>query len=169
MNLIRKQNHPSLGKRQPRALPQGRRGSPMGSSLVELLVTMLVMGVLVSMGIPQFQRSLEQSRADVAASNLRSIWCAQRLHWLNDTNDTPRSYADSLASLQNEKLLDQNLAASNSFYSYSVPDWDDSTQYIGRATRTTGSTWSGEITINANGEITGGVTGRGGIIEPSLP
>ena len=58
----------------------GRRGY----SLVEMIVAVIVAGVLLSIGVPRFQRSLEQSRADVAGANLRAIWSAQRLYWLQN-------------------------------------------------------------------------------------
>ena len=59
-----------------------------------MMVAMVVLGVLLSMGIPRFQQSLEQSRADVAGANLRSIWSAQRLYWLEN-----RAYAPDLTTL----------------------------------------------------------------------
>ena len=56
--------------------------APHGHTLVELTVVMLVVGVLASFGVPRFVHSLEQSRVDMAATNLRAIWTAQRLYWL---------------------------------------------------------------------------------------
>ena len=50
------------------------------------------MSVLLAMGVPRFQLSLEQARANVAGANLRSIWSAQRLYWLEN-----RTYAPDLA------------------------------------------------------------------------
>jgi prepilin-type N-terminal cleavage/methylation domain-containing protein len=67
------------------AVPQPGRprlGGPIrsGYSLIEALVALVMMSVLVAMGVPRFQLSLEQSRANVAGANLRSIWSAQRLY-----------------------------------------------------------------------------------------
>ncbi len=59
-----------------------RHDAPHGHTLVELTVVMLVIGVLASFGVPRFVHSLEQSRVDMAATNLRAIWTAQRLYWL---------------------------------------------------------------------------------------
>ena len=47
------------------------RAARRGYTLVEALVVMVIMSVLVAMGIPRFQQSLEQSRADVAGANLQ--------------------------------------------------------------------------------------------------
>ena len=68
-----------------------RHAAPPGHTLVELTVVMLVIGVLASFGVPKFMRSLEQSRVDMAATNLRAIWTAQRLYWLKH-----QTYAQTL-------------------------------------------------------------------------
>ena len=65
-----------------------------GYTLIEMLVALIVTGVLLSFGVPKFQQSLEQSRADVAGANLRAIWAAQRLYWLEN-----RTYAPDLNTL----------------------------------------------------------------------
>jgi hypothetical protein len=127
---------------------------------------MVVMGVLVSLGVPRFQRTLEQARADVSGASLRAIWTAQRLHWLNDP---ARTYAPSLQALCDEGLLDKSLAASNAIYVYMDPeaDPDDPPGFIVRARRAPGSSWFGDLKINARGEITSTVTGPGGPVSPA--
>ncbi len=65
-----------------------------GHTLVELTVVMIVIGVLASFGVPRFVHSLEQARVDMAATNLRAIWTAQRLYWL-----AHQTYAPDLNSL----------------------------------------------------------------------
>ena len=55
-----------------------------GYSLIETLVALVMMSVLIAMGVPRFQLSLEQARANVAGANLRSIWSAERLYWLQN-------------------------------------------------------------------------------------
>ena len=69
-------------------------GFKRGYTLVEMIVAVIVAGVLLSVGVPRFAQSLEQSRADVAGANLRSIWSAQRLYWLQN-----RTYAPDLPTL----------------------------------------------------------------------
>ena len=81
---------------------RGRRGY----SLVEMMVAMTILGVLFSMGIPRFQNSLEQSRADVAGANLRSIWSAKRLYWLEN-----RTYSPDIQTLVSYNLIDPSLVA----------------------------------------------------------
>ena len=71
-----------------------------GYSLVEMIVAVIVAGVLLSIGVPRFAQSLEQSRADVAGANLRSIWSAQRLYWLQN-----RTYAPDLTHLMSRDTI----------------------------------------------------------------
>jgi prepilin-type N-terminal cleavage/methylation domain-containing protein len=138
-----------------------------GNTLIELMVAVVVVGVLSTLGIPRFSRSLEQSRADVAAANLRAIWTAQRMYWLNDPN---RQYATTLQALYDQNLLDRSLTSSNANYSYKdpEPDPDDSSGFVIKAERAAGSSWSGFLQINTKGEISSTLTGQGGPIIPAV-
>jgi prepilin-type N-terminal cleavage/methylation domain-containing protein len=53
-----------------------------GFTLTELMVVTTLIGVMAAISVPSFQRAIEQSRADIAVANLRTIWAAQRLYWL---------------------------------------------------------------------------------------
>ena len=53
-----------------------------GFSLVEVMVVLTVIGVLIALSVPSYQRAVEQARADVAVANLRAIWSAERLFWI---------------------------------------------------------------------------------------
>ena len=65
-----------VNARAHRRRPRG--SEPRGHTLIEAIVTLAIMGVLATLGIPRFHASLEQSRANVAGASLRSIWSAQR-------------------------------------------------------------------------------------------
>jgi prepilin-type N-terminal cleavage/methylation domain-containing protein len=145
--------------RRPRPRPCRR-----GYSLVEMIVAVIVAGVLLSIGVPRFAQSLEQSRADVAGANLRSIWSAQRLYWLQN-----RNYAPDLNTLLSANLIDPSLPATSSPYTYSIADSSDS-WFTATATRTGTSTWSGSFTIAADGTFTGAVqqSGQGASLEPGF-
>jgi Tfp pilus assembly protein PilE len=126
-----------------------------GSSMVELSVTLVVMGVLLSLGVPRFQGSLEQSRADVAGANLRAIWSGQRLYWLQN-----RTYAPNLATLQAAGLIDSSLVNAGTTYTYEVTAASD-TDFTATATRVGSLVWSGTLTIAADGTISGSIQQAG--------
>ena len=135
-------------------------------SLVEMMVAIIVVGVLISMGVPRFQQSLEQARANVAGANLQAIWSAQRLYWLEY-----RTYATDLATLQTlttpsfSPLIDPSLCTAVTPYTYEVTSPDNGNTFIATATRTppphSSSGWSGGWTIDQNGDTGGAILQAG--------
>jgi prepilin-type N-terminal cleavage/methylation domain-containing protein len=123
-----------------------------GVSLLELAIVTVIIGVLASMSVPSFQRGLEQSRVDLAAANLRSIWSAQRLYWLDY-----REYAPNLATLESLGLLDSAVAAEAHFdieIAYS-----DSSAFSATATRESNARWNGSLSIDQTGLVSGILVG----------
>jgi type II secretory pathway pseudopilin PulG len=129
-----------------------------------MIVAVIVAGVLLSIGVPRFAQSLEQSRADVAGANLRSIWSAQRLYWLQN-----RTYAPDLNTLLTSNLIDPSLPTTTTPFTYSIAGASDS-WFTATATRNGSSSWSGSFTIAADGSFTGGVqqSGQGISLEPGF-
>ena len=140
------------------------RKSRPGYSLVEMIVAVIVAGVLLAMGAPRFQQSLEQSRADVAGSNLRSIWSAQRLYWLQN-----RTYAPDLSTLATANLIDPSIPTATIPFSYTIADASDS-WFTATSTRNGSSSWTGGFTIAADGSFSGSVQqgGHGVSLEPGF-
>ena len=134
-----------------------------GFSLVEMIVALTVLGVLLSMGIPRFQNSLEQSRANVAGANLRSIWSAQRLYWLEN-----RTYSPDIQTLVTYNLLDPSLGTPNSSYTYEVTSSSDH-WFTATATRALSSVWSGSFTIVGDGTISGSIQQAGQTTTTIVP
>lgn len=154
-------------RRSPQSRTRRRqRGGSLqrGYSLVEATVSLVIMGVLLAMGIPRFQLALEQSRANVAGANLRAIWSAQRIYWLEN-----RAYATSLSTLQDANLIDRSLVTANVPYAYSADVLSDGT-FTATATRGGPSSWAGSFTIAADGSFTGSVQqgGQGVLITPQF-
>jgi prepilin-type N-terminal cleavage/methylation domain-containing protein len=101
-----------------------------GFTLTELMVVTTLIGVMAAMSVPSFQRACEQSRADIAAANLRAIWSAERLFWLENHTYTPNlspQTPPSLPGLVDLGLIDPQVVVSTYSdgsckpYSYSVP------------------------------------------------
>jgi prepilin-type N-terminal cleavage/methylation domain-containing protein len=147
----------------PRARPA--RSRARGYSLIEMLISLMVLGVLFSMGIPRFQQSLEQSRANVAVANLQAIWSAQRLYWLEY-----RTYAPDLPTLLTANLIDQSLTTSTVPYTYAVTDPPDNSAFTATATRGGSSVWSGAWTITQDGTLSGSLllAGQASTITPGF-
>ena len=60
-----------------------------GLTLMELMVTLVVLGVLIGVVIPGFQNFYEQSRSREAISLLDSVWMAQKLHYVHNNRYWP--------------------------------------------------------------------------------
>lgn len=120
---------------------------------------LVVMGILISMSAPTFHRSIEQSWADIAGANLRAIWSAQRLYWLEN-----RTYTSDLSELGSLDLLDPTVISGSSRYSYSIASADAST-FTAAATRTGSLRWMGQLMIDESGVLSGAIQAAG---EPDV-
>jgi prepilin-type N-terminal cleavage/methylation domain-containing protein len=136
--------------------PNADRCKPRrGFTLTELMVVMVIIGVMAAMSVPSYQRAIEQSRADIAGANLRAIWAAERLYWLENN-----SYTSDIATLQNMGVLDRSIPTDSSKtiggYGYAIsiqPEAPDpATSFTATATRigNTGATY-GSYSITEHG------------------
>ena len=140
-------------------------------SLIETMVVVSIIGILASFGVPRFEQSIEQSRANIAAANLRAIWTAQRAYWLQNNN----LYASDLATLRAANLLDPAIVddggsttSDGSSYVYTISQSTTST-FQATARRVNSGAASGTLTIDQNGDGLGTISFAGGVtITPSF-
>ena len=137
-----------------------------GYTLVEVCVAVIIICILVSIGTPVYTKAIEQARLDSAAGNLKTIWSAQRAYWLKN-----RTFASNLTILRDEKLITASIARTqsepNSTYVYHINS-AGAGFFTASAARSGSRTWSGEITINENGELGGSISKAGSfsVLEP---
>lgn len=132
------------------------RSGSRGSTLFELLLVCVIMGIAFSAAVPRSAVAFEEARADAAAASLRSVWHAQRLHWLET-----HSYASSLGDLSDLLLIESTIAAETEPYAYAITA-SDVTTFTAEATRAGSTWWSGTLTIDETGAITGTITNGDG-------
>ena len=126
-----------------------------GFSLVELMVAVAILGVIVGFAAPSFRQVFSQSRADIAISNLRAIWTAQRIYYLDPNH---REFAEDLDTLIDADLLDPGLVASywsdktrTPYYYYSMTTGEDNKTFTATAYQ-----WSNDeecFTIDQDGYV----------------
>ena len=134
-----------------------RRPGRDGFSLMELMLVLTLMSILVSSVMPTFQRAVEQAKADIAVANLRAVWAAHRLYWLDNRTV---GYAPDLTTLQGLDLIDGSLATGTVPYTYAVTAADAHTFTV-TSTRTGSARWQGAFAVDQTGVITGVVTASG--------
>jgi len=115
-------------------------------------MVLAIIGVLFALAAPSFRRSLEQSHADIAGANLRAIWTAQRLYWLEN-----RTFCDSLSKLESLELIDPTVVAASAPYAYVLMTATETT-FTARASREESDVWEGHFLIDEAGAITGSVS-----------
>ena len=141
-----------------------RHSTRKAFSLIEVVVVMTILAVLISFSTPTFSRTMEQSHADLVGAGLRTIAVAQRFYWLEN-----RNYAPNLQTLIDEDLIDGNLTANSPRYEYSISA-SNATSFQVQARRryfdglgapVYDGGWSGALSIDETGVITGAIEGPG--------
>jgi len=128
-----------------------RASKPDGFTLIEVMVVVLVIGVLTAFAVPSYRRAMEQSRADMAAANLRGIWAAQRIYWIDY-----HTYTNNLTLLNTLGLLGPEILTTNTGFAFSVTAGSDA--FEASATRKAGALWPGSLTSDETGELSGALT-----------
>jgi prepilin-type N-terminal cleavage/methylation domain-containing protein len=132
-----------------------------GWTLVEMSVVLSIMGIILYFSVPQFRKAFEQSRVDLAAANLQTIWTAQRLYWTKN-----RIFADELAILEQSGLLDpgfiNRVNGDGSPFLYYIDSADDTGFETFAARRN--SSWHGQLMIDEQGSLTGQIEGGDGTV-----
>ena len=134
---------------------RGRGPLRAGISLLEMAVVISVMGILIASAVPSFRRAFEQSRADIAGANLRAIWSAERIYWLDQ-----HAFTSDMQELESRGLIDPAVIAGNAAYTFAVNSADEST-FSAVATRIGSERWSGAFTIDQSGTVSGSVVAPG--------
>lgn len=127
------------------------------------MVVLVIIGVMAAMSMPSFHRAIEQSRADIAAANLRTIWAAERIYWLENHTYTP-TVATALQDLQNMGLVESEVVSGAGGYTYAVTA-AGTTTFTATATRTS---TSDVLSIDATGTVSGSISVTGGSITPGF-
>ena len=83
------------------------RRAPRGFTLIELLVVVLIVGILMTLGIPQYTKTIESSKADAAAATVKMIGQANRMYKLDRGAYATGAFSD----LCNSKSCDSSTDA----------------------------------------------------------
>ncbi len=146
----------------------GRRvKSQAGLTLIELSVVVTMIGILSAMVVPFYHRAMEGTRVELAASRLETIWTAQRIYWL-----TNRVFTSDMTVLTGEGLLGKDIqdasdpACTFCNFTYDIT-FADADTFTVDAVRSNSNKWSGTVTIDQDGLLTGSITDMVYTIQPT--
>jgi type II secretory pathway pseudopilin PulG len=118
---------------------------------------MVIICLLMTLATPSFRSAIEQARVDNAVANLKTIWSAQRVYWLEY-----HAFSPQLSSLQTMDLIDSDVAASagnpGAIYAYTVSSASAS-DFTAKAIRNGSTSWMGQLEIDCGGQVTGAIAG----------
>lgn len=134
-----------------------------GSTLMELMLVVAVLGILVGWGAPRYEVAVEQTRVDQAAAALRSVWLAERLNWLEH-----HTFSDDLDALAGQRLVDAALVNQAQPFVL-VVEAADAQGFSISADRTGSSAWTGALDLDETGAITGSTQDENGHVVSPAP
>ncbi|MBX9735535.1 MAG: DUF1559 domain-containing protein [Phycisphaerales bacterium] len=97
-----------------------RRSSPRGFSLIDVLVSMVVVVVLISLLLPSLSGIRETSRRVVCASNIRQIGLGMLMYAEDNRDSVPYSKHVAFRDTDPKWRPDQMMVARDKY----TPDWD---------------------------------------------
>ena len=126
--------------------------------MIEVTVSIVVMGVLLAATAPRFQVAFERSRVDLAAAQLRNIWSVQRCFYLENGRYADQDSSADLAAVE-AIGLDTSALAEGSFFTYEFHSTSTG-GFAAVATRRALSAtprFSGTLSIDESGVIAGAI------------
>lgn len=123
-----------------------------GFTLLELMMVVIIIGILATIGIPQFTKAIDKTKGEEAKAVLGLIKTAQKMYRLDNNSYARQSDFD--------KLYEYMERPSETNFTYTITASDTNT-FTARATETKSS--ARYITINEKGEFGGNYPG---IIQP---
>ena len=107
-------------------------GRKVGVTLTEVLIVVVILGILATLALPMFVKTIEKAKVGEAMSNLNLIRTGQKIYFLEYS-----TYSPNITDLNIE---DPNDAASR-YFGYTMES-ADSNDFVSRATRGAGGSQS---------------------------
>jgi prepilin-type N-terminal cleavage/methylation domain-containing protein len=143
-----------------------RRHDRSAFTLLEMLIAAIILVFLSTFALPAMRKLTEQERLDLASQRLAAIYTAQRIYFADN-----QAFAPSITALVNAKLLDPDMppgSGQDTKFAYAVTT-ATAIKFTATATRASDTYWSGVITIQENGKLTGEITNPDLTIRLSPP
>ncbi|NQT75613.1 MAG: prepilin-type N-terminal cleavage/methylation domain-containing protein [Candidatus Omnitrophica bacterium] len=114
-----------------------------GFTLVEVLVVVIIIGILASIGIPQFADSIEKAKGAEARSGLGHIQTGEKIYFAEREYYVGSTWADDL-----------DISLSQRYWTFTITT-PSSTAFIATATRSGGTRVGQTIWMDQAGTLSG--------------
>jgi prepilin-type N-terminal cleavage/methylation domain-containing protein len=129
-----------------------------GFTLIELVTVLIVVGILTTLALPMFVKTMETTRAQEAVVALRQIRAAERIYRMQENfyypHHTDHPAPETVIATINHDLRTLLDTRTNRNWNYSV-DANTSDTFTAAATRTSGRNSGETITIDQGGDMGG--------------
>ena len=112
-----------------------------GFTLVEVLTVVIIIGILASIGVPQFADSIEKAKGGEARAGLGHVQTGEKVYFAEEEYYTT-------------VLDDLDITLSQRYWSFAIAT-PSSTTYTATATRSGGTRSGQTLTMNQDGVISG--------------
>jgi prepilin-type N-terminal cleavage/methylation domain-containing protein len=147
---MRKQKNRGFIPLLPRPCTQERGPrARAGFTLIEMLMVVIIVGILASIGVGSYTKTVEMSRARLAINNLRMIYQAERIHHAEEGQYYPLTVGLTIPETTFNPVLHTAIESSAQEYSYTISR-DGANSFLATAARN-GPYGCVTITINQLG------------------
>lgn len=108
--------------------------SKSGFSLMELMIAVIIVGILASLALPRFGKSMEKARVREAQTALSAIYSSEKIYRLDQGN-----FGSLAQMVANNYIADPDAANSNANWDFTSVAGGGGAQFTATATRTGGS------------------------------
>ncbi len=119
-------------------------------TLVELIVVVIIIGILLSVGIPQYRKALERSRGAEAFAGLAHIQQGEKVYFASYEHYLPTNNDYSTTPMSSENLTELDINLPQTGWYFNVSSTDTIRTFTATAKRRSGPCSPVTITMTQN-------------------
>lgn len=127
----------------------------VGFTLLEMMIVIVIIGILATVGLAGYTKTIEKSRSQEAIANLRLIRAGERIYRVENARYHPNPdntvWANNITDLDTNINTPLRLNIDYRNYNFSITSANSGSNFIAQATRNSGTYIGSCIQINQAG------------------